>query len=137
MSDDPAPPAADVTLGWAVVYVTHVGDAVRRYRSAFGLALGFEHPSGDYAEFATGTTTLALCATELAAASTGLDMPVANRPPGNVTLVVADVDAAYERAVSAGARPVAEPVTKPWGQRSSYVADDDGNLIELASTVPR
>ena len=45
----------------------------------------------------------------------------------------ADVDKEYNRAVSMGAKPIFEPTTEPWGQRTCYVADPEGNLIELSS----
>ncbi len=45
----------------------------------------------------------------------------------------AAVDCAYERMVSLGARPVMPPTTEPWGQRTCYIADPDGNLIEIGS----
>lgn len=45
----------------------------------------------------------------------------------------ADVDEEYERAVSRGAKPVFAPTTEPWGQRTCYVADPEGNLIEISS----
>ena len=32
-----------------------------------------------------------------------------------------------------GAIPVLPPTTEPWGQRTCYVADPDGNLIEIGS----
>ena len=44
-----------------------------------------------------------------------------------------DVDTAYAEAVAKGARPVLEPTTEPWGQRTCYVADPEGNLIEIGS----
>lgn len=44
-----------------------------------------------------------------------------------------DVDREYKRVVKAGAVPVLAPVTEPWGQRTSYVADPDGNLVEIGS----
>ncbi|MGM9689152.1 MAG: VOC family protein [Alloprevotella sp.] len=47
----------------------------------------------------------------------------------------ADVDKEYERAVSMGAIPVFAPTTEPWGQRTCYVADPEGNLIEISSFV--
>ncbi len=46
-----------------------------------------------------------------------------------------EVDAAYARVVEAGAAPVMEPATEPWGQRTCYVADPEGNLIEIGSFV--
>lgn len=45
----------------------------------------------------------------------------------------ADVDVVFRRLTEAGAKPVLEPLFEPWGQRTSYIADPDGNLIELSS----
>ena len=50
---------------------------------------------------------------------------------------VADVDVAYERLVGAGAAPAIEPGTRPWGQRTAYVRDPDGHLVELAQDLAR
>ena len=44
-----------------------------------------------------------------------------------------DVDAAFSRAVENGATPVLAPETEPWGQRTCYIADPEGNLIEIGS----
>lgn len=44
-----------------------------------------------------------------------------------------EVDAAYARTVAMGAVPVMEPTTEPWGQRTCYIADPEGNLIEIGS----
>ena len=45
----------------------------------------------------------------------------------------AEVDEAFSRAVESGAIPVMEPATEPWGQRTCYIADPEGNLIEIGS----
>ena len=45
----------------------------------------------------------------------------------------AEVDAAYADAVAKGAAPVLAPTTEPWGQRTCYIADPEGNLIEIGS----
>ena len=44
-----------------------------------------------------------------------------------------EVDQAYKNAVVAGAEPVLEPTTEPWGQRTCYIGDPEGNLIEIGS----
>ena len=44
-----------------------------------------------------------------------------------------DVDFEFERVVKAGAKKIMKPRDMPWGQRSSVVADPDGNLIEIGS----
>ncbi len=44
-----------------------------------------------------------------------------------------EVDAEFNNAVNKGATPVLEPTTEPWGQRTCYIADPEGNLIEIGS----
>ena len=44
-----------------------------------------------------------------------------------------EVDKEYKKAISKGATPVLEPTDEPWGQRTCYIADPEGNLIEIAS----
>ena len=36
-----------------------------------------------------------------------------------------------------GAKSVLPPTTEPWGQRTCYVADPDGNLIEIGSFIEK
>ena len=48
-----------------------------------------------------------------------------------------EVDEAFARAVANGAEPVLEPTTEPWGQRTCYIADPEGNLIEIGSFIER
>ena len=43
------------------------------------------------------------------------------------------VDEAFRKAVAQGAAPILEPTTEPWGQRTCYIADPEGNLIEIGS----
>ena len=44
-----------------------------------------------------------------------------------------EVDIEFAKAVSKGATPVLEPTNEPWGQRTCYIADPEGNLIEIGS----
>ena len=44
-----------------------------------------------------------------------------------------EVDREFERVVALGAQPVLAPETEPWGQRTCYIADPEGNLIEIGS----
>ncbi|MBQ9110845.1 MAG: VOC family protein [Oscillospiraceae bacterium] len=44
-----------------------------------------------------------------------------------------EVDAEYARAIENGAVSVLAPETEPWGQRTCYIADPEGNLIEIGS----
>ena len=44
-----------------------------------------------------------------------------------------EVDTSFQHAVESGAEPVMKPTTEPWGQRTCYIADPEGNLIEIGS----
>jgi uncharacterized glyoxalase superfamily protein PhnB len=52
-----------------------------------------------------------------------------------IGFTVADVQAAYDRAIAAGARALAAPATKPWGQTVAYVRCPDGTLVELCTAM--
>ncbi|HHU24630.1 MAG: VOC family protein [Bacilli bacterium] len=44
-----------------------------------------------------------------------------------------EVDQKFEEVVAKGATPILAPETEPWGQRTCYIADPEGNLIEIGS----
>ena len=47
----------------------------------------------------------------------------------------AAVDKAYNEIVAKGGKSVMPPTTEPWGQRTCYIADPEGNLVEIGSFV--
>jgi lactoylglutathione lyase len=44
---------------------------------------------------------------------------------------VDDVDATFESAGAAGFETVTAPADMPWGERTAWIADPDGNLLML------
>jgi len=44
-----------------------------------------------------------------------------------------DVDKEYNRLINLGVKSIMAPTTEPWGQRTCYIADPEGNLIEIGS----
>lgn len=51
------------------------------------------------------------------------------------SFVVADVDAATEAAVEAGATVVDEPADQEWGERQSVIRDADGHILCLVAPL--
>ncbi len=47
----------------------------------------------------------------------------------------ADVDVEYRELVERGALPVKEPADMPWGQRTAFFADPDGNIHEIFANL--
>jgi uncharacterized glyoxalase superfamily protein PhnB len=52
-----------------------------------------------------------------------------------IALISDDPQAAWDRAVAAGAAPLSPPHVKPWNQIVGYVRDLNGCLVELCSDM--
>jgi lactoylglutathione lyase len=124
-------------LGYTILYVKDVPRSVAFYEDAFGLRRRFVHEAGMYAEMDTGTTTLSFAANGLAKSNLPCGFRENNPcslPAGfELAFVIDDVQAAYDRALAAGAQAVAPPTTKKWGQTVAFVRDRDGIVIELCT----
>lgn len=126
-------------LGYTIVYVPDVAASLAFFEQAFGLPRKFLHESGSYGELDTGETTLSFAAHalgDLNFAGGHVRADTSAQPLGfEIALVTDDVPAAHARAVAAGAREMATPQPKPWGQVVSYLRCADGVLVELCTPV--
>ena len=126
-------------FGYTIIYVPSVEDSLAFYEKAFGFKRRFLHESGTYGELDTGETALGFAAHELADAnfpSGHVSASDSKLPLGmEVAFVTSDVPAAHKKALQAGARELAKPVQKPWGQTVSYVRCPDGSVVELCTPV--
>ena len=55
--------------------------------------------------------------------------------PENLYFATDDLDAAYQRAKDAGARQLTQIERRPWGERSFYCLDPDGNRLCFVDDV--
>ena len=124
-------------LDYVVLIVTDLERSLAFYKGPLGLAL--RHRAEQFAQLETGTTRLALYSRDAMARTLGsaLEAPALAAPSFELGFKVDDCDAAFADLVAAGAVPAAEPRTRPWGQRTAYVRDPDGYLIELAQDLGR
>ena len=131
-------PAKQLNLSapdYLILIVEDLDRALGFYVHILGLRLG--HRSGDYAQLDTGSTRLALYTRSGMAKTLGmaLDPPAANAPGFEVGFKVRDVDAAFTELVARGAQAMVPPTDRFWGQRTAYLRDPDGHLIELAQDL--
>jgi len=124
-------------LDYVVLIVEDLDRSLNFYTKVLGLRLG--HRAGEYAQLDTGTTRLAFYTRNAISKTLGLPLqaPPHDAPGFEIGFKVSDVDAAFEELVSKGASPAMEPTTRPWGQRTAYVRDPDGHLVELAQDLGR
>jgi len=120
---------------YVVLLVEDVDRALDFYCGVLGLPLG--HRSGPYAQLETGVTRVALYQRGAMAETLGreLESPSPDAPAFELGFKVDDCDAVYNELVAAGANPAVPPSDRPWGQRTSYVRDPDGHLVELAQDL--
>jgi lactoylglutathione lyase len=104
---------------YIVLIVADLDRALQFYAEVLGLPLG--HRSGAYAQFNTGTNS-----------PRPVKPPTDEAPGFELGFKVADVDAAFAEMIEWGATAVIPPTDRPWGQRTAYVRDPDGHLIEFA-----
>jgi uncharacterized glyoxalase superfamily protein PhnB len=46
-----------------------------------------------------------------------------------------DVDSRYKELIAGGAKPIKAPADMPWGQRTAFFSDPDGNIHEIFSNM--
>jgi catechol 2,3-dioxygenase-like lactoylglutathione lyase family enzyme len=117
------------------IYSEDVPRSVEFYR-AFGFEESFRTPKeGDpiHVELVLDGFKVGVAAVESAVGDHGLEVDLTNPGRGmEILLWTDDTDAAFARLVAAGARPLSEPHDWLGTLRLAWVADPDGNPIELA-----
>jgi catechol 2,3-dioxygenase-like lactoylglutathione lyase family enzyme len=123
-------------LGYVVRFVESLDAAVRFYEGVLHQRLSkrTEH----WAQFDCGGLTFGLYDRATMAENLGVAESELGSPPGALELAfeVRDCDAAFRAALDAGARSFRPPEDRPWGERTAYILDPDGALVELY-TRPR
>ena len=123
-ADKPIPKLTNTCL-----ITNDVNRLVEFYEPVLGLKAN--RPGTEYAEFPTGLGVLAI----FSAAAQEKYIPGSAQPANNKGVIlefrVADVDQEYARLQSVVKTWVKPPSTQPWGTRSIYFRDPDGNLVDL------
>ncbi len=64
-----------------------------------------------------------------------LDLKIEGGPRGLLAAGVEDVDAAYEALKAKGVTFLRPPIDQPWGLRTAYFVDPEGNLWEINQSI--
>lgn len=118
------------------LFVNNMNTMVKFYRDIVGLATEWNGEAN--ADFNIGETRLIMYGRKDFEKMTNSTFSYPSDLNGTMELAFnfptyEAVDEEFVRLVELGAKPVMEPKTMPWGQRTSYVADPEGNLIEIGS----
>jgi lactoylglutathione lyase len=120
---------------YVILIVTDLEESLEFYTQVLGLRLG--HRAEEYVQLETGATRLGLYTREAMAKTLGtpLAAPAPDAPGFEIGFKVPDVDAACRELVGRRGIPQVPPLDRPWGQRTAYLRDPDGHLIELVQDI--
>ncbi len=124
----------------ACILAGDIDNMVRFYRDTLGFRTKWD--GGDFAEFETASGELSFFMYSREAFAQSIGESYAPPKGINQTFEIAlwlpeyaDVDAEYERLSKLGVQfPAGKPTTYSFGIRNFYVADPEGNLLEIGST---
>lgn len=123
-------------LGYVVLFVKDLERSLAFYRQYLGMAV--RHRAEGYVELAVEGPKFALLErwrlpTLVGQAESGTPPPGTHE--SEVAFLVENIDEEYARLRTLGVAFVCAPVDRPWGQRTAYLQDPDGHLIELAQNL--
>lgn len=119
------------------IFVKDMPTMVRFYRDVLGFEIKAEETASNVYLVKDGTLFLLYRRSDFEQMANRL-FSYADETNGHYEIAMsvenyAAVDDTFAKVVSRGAAPVLEPTTEPWGQRTCYIADPEGNLIEIGS----
>jgi uncharacterized glyoxalase superfamily protein PhnB len=126
-------PETDTAIGPTLANVCLISTDVRRLAGFYETVLQVkaEWSGPDYAELRTGSSVLAI----FSFAAQQKYIPDATEAAKNRSVIlefrVADADREYQRLQGLVTQWVKSPTTQPWGTRSIYFRDPDGNLVDF------
>ena len=123
-------------LKYTILYVEDVEKTLDFYVKAFHMKVAFLHEDSDYGELETGSTRLSFSSLQLMnQLGKAAIAPTPDSPCFEIAFETDDVVQSLDTAMNAGATLVQPVQQMPWGQKTAYVNDINGFLIELCSPV--
>jgi lactoylglutathione lyase len=108
------------------------------YRDTLGLEVRESESTSDSVSFQMGNVYFFLLEAAGAAqmvSEGSLELKIEGGPRVLMAAGVADVDAAYETLKTRGVTFLKPPTDQPWGLRTAYFADPEGNLWEINQPI--
>ncbi len=119
-----------------VLFVRDLAKCMTFYRDTLGLQVKESNP--DSVGFSLGDQYFLLLEVSAAAhliSEEALELKIEGGPRGLLAAGVEDVDAAYETLKARGVTFLRPPTNQPWGLRTAYFADPEGNLWEINQPI--
>jgi len=125
------PNGRGIALAYSIVYVSDMEKSIKWYSDTFGFELNGPVQGGMWAQFKTGTTTLALHKVT----GPSPPAPVKEKQPepgqGKPSLFIPNLDTFHASAVAKGVRVHQPPTVQPWGGKQAAYLDPDNLVVSV------
>ena len=123
------------TVEWIILITDHFSASRRFYKDILGFAIKRETPEEEFCQFKLDNCFLAIYGKTFVAKLLGEKR--IGKPASAIYSFgeSRDIDADYTRLKNKGVHFLGKPTTQPWGQRTAYFTDPDGNVWELQQWV--
>lgn len=127
-ANNPQPQLNPILVNTCLI-TKNVGRLVNFYESVLGIKADWS--GGQYAEFRTGVGVLAIFSAEEQERYIPGSADAGSNRSAVLEFKVTDVDNEYSRLQPLVTIWVKKPTNQPWGTRSVYFRDPDGNLVDF------
>lgn len=125
------------SIEW-IIFVTENYDTMKSfYRDSLTLPIERDVPEEQFTQFKTDNCFVAIYGKQFVEKL--LSKPVAGTPGSTIYSFgkSKDVDTDYQQLKAKGVQFIKIPQTQPWGQRTAYFTDPDGNIWEIQQWIKK
>lgn len=125
------------TVEWIILITEHYADSRLFYRDLLGLPVLRETPEEEFCQFKLDNCFLAIYGKKFVSTLIG-EQRIGNSASAIYSFGESkNVDKDYEQLKSKGVQFIKTPITQPWGQRTAYFTDPDGNIWEIQQWIKK
>lgn len=121
-----------------IVYTSDLRQLVGFYRDQFGFEETYHWPETGERQFIAmkcGDSAVGFSTREAAARTMDVALEPSTTISFELCIYVNDVDATSEELRSRGVPEISRPTDRPWGERSAYFEDPDGNPFQIVAPI--
>ena len=125
------------SLEWIILITNHYSKMKLFYHEMLGLPILRDTPEEEFTQFQLDTCYIAIYGKQYVAKLIGTKR--IGKPASAIYSFAEsdDIDADYLQLTAKGVQFIKEPETQPWGQRTAYFTDPDGNIWEIQQWIKK
>lgn len=127
----------NTSIEWIILITENYNTMKVFYRDTLGFPIERDVPEEEFTQFKTDNCFIAIYGRQFVQKLLG--KPIVGKPGASIYSFKEsmDVDSDYQQLKTKGVQFIKTPQTQPWGQRTAYFTDPDGNIWEIQQWVSK